>query len=376
MTLSEQIKDYALDLGYHAVGVAPARPFTQYAEALEQRCDDYSWSPRLWPIADPRTTFSDAKSVVVAAYDYGSEGFPPQLIGRVGRIYQARCYGAPTDRIHGSRNALLRRFLEAAGCAVAPWQIGFSAVPDRPAAVRAGIAQFGRNTFACAPSIGSFIVIHSFLVDRELEVDAPAEGIHCPPKCQLCRDACPTGAITDDCRMNPRRCIAFNTFSTRGDNGVSPYIPAEIRSKMGTWIHGCDICQQVCPRNQSRQKAEQVVSPYLVKKATEFDLFSLLSLTEEYYDRVVKPLMYNYIKDMSVFRRNAAIALGNVGDPDSVGPLASALSDPAEAVRAHVAWALGRIGGHRARKALEAALVREPGEKARQEIQDALAQFP
>jgi epoxyqueuosine reductase len=176
--------------------------------------------------------------------------------------------------------------------------------------------------------------------------------------------------------MNPRRCIAFNTFSTRGDNGVSPYIPAEIRSKMGTWIHGCDICQQVCPRNQSRQKAEQVVSPYLVKKATEFDLLSLLSLTEEYYDRVVKPLMYNYIKDMSVFRRNAAIALGNVGDPDSVGPLASALSDPAEAVRAHVAWALGRIGGHRARKALEAALVREPGEKARQEIQDALAQFP
>jgi epoxyqueuosine reductase QueG len=35
MKLSEQIKDYALDLGYHAVGIAPANPFIQYAEALE-----------------------------------------------------------------------------------------------------------------------------------------------------------------------------------------------------------------------------------------------------------------------------------------------------------------------------------------------------
>lgn len=376
MVLSEEIKDYAKDLGYHAVGVAPVHQFTQYAEALQERSDDYSWSPRLWPIADPRRTFPNAKSVVVAAYDFGSAGFPPELTGRVGRIYQARCYGAPEDRIHGARNGLLRRFLEAAGCTVAPWQVGFSAVPDRPAAVRAGIAQFGRNTFACTPSIGSFIVIHSFLVDRELEYDPPAEGLHCPPKCQLCESACPTGAITADSRMNPRRCIAFNTFTTRGDNGVSTTIPKEIRAKMGTWIHGCDVCQEVCPRNQTKQQAARPVDPYVEKKASEFELFSLLTLTEEYYERVVRPLMYNYIRDLSIFRRNAAVALGNLGDPDSVAALAAALSDPAEVVRAHAAWALGRIGGRRARKTLESSLPREQGQEARQEIQDALSQLP
>jgi epoxyqueuosine reductase len=376
MTFSEEIKDYALDLGYHAVGIAPADPFAQYAEALEERSDDYSWSPRLRPIADPRGNFPGAQSVVVAAYDFGSEGFPPELTGRVGRIYQARCYGAPEDRIHGARNGLLRRFLEAAGCTVAPWQVGFSAVPDRPAAVRAGVAQFGRNTFACAPSIGSFIVIHSFLVDRELEYDTPSEGFHCPPKCELCKEACPTGAITAESRMNPRRCIAFNSFTTRGDNGVSTTIPKDIRPKMGTWIHGCDVCQEVCPRNQKQQKADRPVDPYLAKKASEFDFFSLLTLTEEYYERVVKPLMYNYIRDLSVFRRNAAVALGNLGNPDSVPALAAALSDPAEVVRAHAGWALGRIGGPQARKALESSLAGEQGEMARQEIQDALSQLP
>jgi epoxyqueuosine reductase len=376
VTFSEEIKDYALDIGYHAAGIAPAHPFTQYAEALEERSDDYDWSPRLPPIADPQGTFPSAKSVVVAAYDFASVGFPTELTGRVGRIYQARCYGAPEDRIHGARNGLLRRFLEAAGCTVAPWQVGFSAVPDRPAAVRAGIAQFGRNTFACAPSIGSFIVIHSFLVDQELAYDTPAEGLHCPPKCDLCQKACPTEAITAEARMNPRRCIAFNSFTTRGDNGVSTTIPQEIRPKMGTWIHGCDVCQEVCPRNQAKQKADLPVDPYLAKKASEFDFFSLLTLTDEYYECVVKPLMYNYIRDLSVFRRNAAVALGNLGDPDSVAALAKALSDPAEVVRAHAAWALGRIGGSRARKALESSLPGEQGEKAQQEIQDALAHTP
>jgi len=377
MSHSEPIKDYALDIGYHAVGIAPAEPFTQFAEALRERAENYTWAAsRLQSVADPPESFPGAKSIVVAAYDFGSDGFPPELVGRIARLYQARCYGAPEERIHGARNALLRRFLEAQGCTVAPWKVGFSAVPDRPAAVRAGIARFGRNTFACAPSIGSFIVIHSFLVDRELEYDTPAEGFHCPPKCGLCREACPTGAITGDAVMNPTRCIAFNTFTTQGINGVSTYIPPEIRPKMGTWIHGCDACQQVCPKNRVKKGAAPKVNPYLAKKASELDLLSLLSLTDEYYERVVKPLMYNYIKDLALFRRNAAIALGNTGDTSSVAALSAALSDPAQVVRAHTAWALGRIGGHRARRALDLSLAKEVGEHARREIQDALSHMP
>src|SRR5438034_8152820 len=46
--------------------------------------------------------------------------------------------------------------------------------------------------------------------------------------------------------------------------------------------------------------------------------------------------------------RNAAVALGNSENPDAVPPLAAALADPEPLVRAHAAWALGRLGGARA----------------------------
>jgi epoxyqueuosine reductase len=227
------------------------------------------------------------------------------------------------------------------------------------------------------PSIGTFLMISVWVVDTELEYDTPKPNEpHCPPGCSICREACPTGALTADMRLNPQRCITLNTVRNRGgESGISPFVPKEIRAKLGTWIHGCDVCQQVCPKNQAKLQARLPVNPYLAKKATEFDLVSLLHMTDEYYARVIQPIMYTHIKadHKEIFRRNAAIALGNIGDPDAVPALSAALNDPEEVVRAHAAWALGRIGGSAARSALEAHRGRETGKTAEQEIEDALS---
>ncbi len=48
----------------------------------------------------------------------------------------------------------------------------------------------------------------------------------------------------------------------------------------------------------------------------EFDLEKILLLDDEYYERVVYPIMHNYIRDLDIFRRNAAVALGTRGIPD------------------------------------------------------------
>jgi epoxyqueuosine reductase len=43
-------------------------------------------------------------------------------------------------------------------------------------------------------------------------------------------------------------------------------------------------------------------------------------------------------------KRNAAVVLGNVGNPEDVDVLTRALDDPEPLVREHAAWALDRMG--------------------------------
>jgi epoxyqueuosine reductase len=376
MSLTREIKDFALDLGYSAVGITSAEPFTQYAEELASRREAYRWiiDGRLKMIdcATPTNIMPSAKSIISTVYDYGAQGFPPELVGRFGRLYQSRSYNAPRHRIHGARRLLFKEFLESKGM-----QMMFGPdlnVPERLAAARAGVVTYGRNNFAYTKDAGSFIVMLAFVVDAELEYDEPTIEAPCPENCRLCIDACPTGAL-EPFKLNPRKCIAYNCFMTQDGYGPSltDHIPPEIRTQMGSWIHGCDLCQEACPRNQPRLKAKLPVNEFLALIATRFDMRKVLLLTDEYYESVLKPVAYNYLRHKKYFQRNAAIALGNSGDRSHVPFLMQALNDPEPLVRGYAAWALGRLGGAEARSALENALRDETDEKARGEMNSALA---
>ena len=375
MSLSEDIKDFALDLGYSRAGITTADSFPDYIAELNSRRDMYGWyiESAFNPIvgADPKSIMPSAKSIIAVVYDASKEAFPERLVGRIGRLYQARCYLTPRHRIQGARRQLMREFLEKNGIKVAQRLV----VPERLSAARAGIITYGKNTFAFAEGIGSFILATIFVVDAELDYDEPTLEVKCPPKCTACIDACPTGALYEPLKMDPRRCIAFNCFMTQDGypGGLTSYIPPDIRDKMATWIHGCDICQEVCPRNQKRLKAKLPQNEFLVKVAQDFELTKLLNLSDEFYAKRVQPLMYNYIREKKYFQRNAAIALGNMGDPAFIPDLAQAMQDSEELVRAYAAWALGKIGGSQAKQVLEASLGRETSELARREIEAALA---
>jgi epoxyqueuosine reductase len=71
-------------------------------------------------------------------------------------------------------------------------------------------------------------------------------------------------------------------------------------------------------------------------------------------------------------QRNALIALGNAGREEALPALGEALDDPRPEIRAHAAWALGQIGGDRAREYLEERLREEGDEAVRGEIEGAL----
>ncbi|MFA5180740.1 MAG: 4Fe-4S double cluster binding domain-containing protein [Syntrophales bacterium] len=307
-------------------------------------------------------------------YDYVREHFPEELVGKIGRLYQSRSYIEPPTSLGGARVKLMRQFLEGKGMQVGRWFLISSGVPDRLAAVRAGVGEIGRNTFVCAPGIGTFVIIHTFIVDAELEYDEPTPGMHCPPACRLCIDACPTGAIVADFRLNPRRCLTFNhVVNVHGFRNTSPYIDPELRPKMASWIHGCDVCQEACPRNQAKLKAVLPANTFLEMTAQHFSLTGLLKMERDFETKAVAPLLHTYMQERKYFQRNAAVALGNSDNPEMVPNLAHAMEDPEELVRAHAAWALGQLGGAQARRTLEVSMTRETGAQASREIRAALA---
>ena len=374
MSLTREIKDFALDAGFCVVGITTADDFSAYVEEVKSRGDRYDWvlaSPTS-PVAasKPRTMMPTAKSIIVLAWDYAQKAFPASLLDKVARIYQARCYMPSPHRINGARLEIVKDFLRGRGCEVS----SAINVPARWAGARAGATTFGRNTFAYANSVGSFIVLYSLVIDRELEYDAPTMDCKCPDGCTACIDACPTGAIYAPFKLEPRRCIAFNCWMTTEGRGcgIPTYIPHEVRDRMGTRVHGCDLCQEVCPRNAAKMKARFPKDQFLEEVARDFSLPAMLRMSDEFFASRVQPIMYNYIKEPKYFQRNAAVALGNTGDRAFVPDLAAALESPEELVRAHAAWALGKLGGAEARHALGSLRACETSEKVREEIDAAL----
>lgn len=373
MSFAKDIKDFAFDIGYNHVGITSADSFSDHIDEVQSRgaiYDFYVNDPRQFLNgAQPKKTMPSARSIISMTWDYSQKAFPEPLLGKIGRIYQARCYNAPPHRINGARYQLMLDFLGRLGCEIGRGII----IPERRAAARAGVTTFGKNNFAYAKKTGSFVLLSSIVVDKELEYDTPTYGTKCKKDCTACMDACPTRAIYEPLKLDPRRCIAFNAWWTQdGRPCVTSYIPPDIRESMGTRVHGCDVCQEACPHNSAKLKAKFPEDPFLVRLAEEFSLPKMLEMSDQFYEKAVRPIMYNYIQDKRYFQRNAAIALGNTRDPDHIPVLDRAMDDLSELVRGYAAWALGRIGGGKIRGVLESHLRTEDSNFVIAEIKAAL----
>jgi epoxyqueuosine reductase len=369
--MEQEIREYALEIGFDDVGFTTADPFPQLKEALEERKEGYSWISdgllQLAHVADPKFILPSARSIVVLTYDYYKQAYPQEFSGRIGKAYQSRLYPGK-KRLFGSRLRLIRDFLMEKGM-----EVGIRpAMPERQAAVRSGLGYFGCNTFVFSPGRGSYIGIVAMAVNAELEPTTASKELSCPADCRRCIDACPTGALYAPYKMDPLRCIAFNTYGVGNFPGAPEDIPPEIRSKMGSWIYGCDQCQDACPQNQARLKLKMVPDAFLQEMVPRFELPVLLNMDDQYFHQTVQQLMYGYIWEKKFIQRNAAIALGNIGNEEAVGPLGKALQDPKEMVRKYSAWALGRIGGKKSRAALDKALAEERETAVTIEIKTAL----
>ncbi|MBU2551637.1 MAG: HEAT repeat domain-containing protein [Proteobacteria bacterium] len=370
MNLKEQIRGKALELGFEDAGFTGVEPLDLYIREIESRPPEmYGWVRTESFNVRRGAAFAEkhpwARSLLVLIRNYHRRAFPSSMVGRIGRCYQV------DERIErGDEHRRLGDmidFLKGQGLRV--WFD--EEVPARMSAARAGIVTYGKNCFVYARNAmrhASWLESIPLILDAEIEPDEPSIELGCPSWCKnACIAACPTGALYSPGKMNPKRCIAYNSYYTEG------ITPLSLREPMGIWVYGCDRCQEVCPRNQPWMNQDLPDNGPLTARAPDFDLPVLLDMSDEHYvERVWPKAFYISRKNGSKWRMNAARALGNLGDREHVSPLARSLADsPDEIVRGMCAWALGRLGGSAAREVLEAGRTREEG-LVRQEIDQAL----
>ena len=341
--IETRIKAHAYGLGFDLAGVAtlgPARTAPQFQQwvaagmAGEMHYLERGAEARL----DTRRPFAGARSAVVVALDYG--GREPS--GPVARYARGDDYH---DVMVGRLRELHARVRELAGHDVrGKAYVDTGPILERDLARQAGLGWFGKNTMLINPRRGSFFFLGALVLDLDLEADAPFEDDRCGT-CTRCLDACPTGALVEPGVLDARRCISYLTIELRGE------IPVELREAIGGLVYGCDICQTCCPWNVRFSTALPDESPYaprevVAAKDARTVARDLLPMTQDEFSRAFKGSPMKRAK-LRGLKRNAAVALGNVGTADDIEVLTRALEDPEPLVREHAAWALQRLNAPR-----------------------------
>lgn len=373
VSLKENIKEKALELGFDLCRVAPACETELAAEYKAWLSEGYHGEMTYMARTadgrlDPSLVLPGVRSIVVVAVSYHTVPWPSELRHDPSRGLIARyAWGLDYHDLLVPNLRLLADFLahEVRGEVAFRVYVDTGPVMEKVWARKAGLGFIGKNTCLISPRHGSYLFLGVILTTAELEADPPLEKIGCGSCCR-CLPSCPTGAFPKPYLLDARRCISYLTIELKGP------IPRQLRPSLGNWIFGCDVCQEVCPwsvkfSRPSRWRelypaAEDFVAPRLVE---------VIRLNEaDFRARYRKRPVWRARR--RGFLRNAAVALGNWGDSLAVGPLGEALLDSEPLIRGHAAWALGRIGGSRARRMLEAAWGREEDPYVREEIMHAL----
>jgi len=335
--LAARIKAEAAHLGFSLVGIAPAaRPDTldflhdwlnrgMHGEMgyMSRRKDAY---------AHPSGVMPEVRSLILLSMNYSNEQSSDSATGRIAKYATGETdyHDLMRSRLKSLVRMLREAFPESRNRVI----VDTAPLLERDFARKAGLGWFGKNTLLINKYEGSYFFLAGILTDLELPADSPHETSHCGT-CTRCLDACPTDAFDGPYTLDARKCISYLTIELRDQE-----IPDELRSGIGDWLFGCDICQDVCPWNRkSPGTSETEFSPQSREptQAVEF-----LNMSEEEFRQRFKGTPLERTGRVAL-ARNAAIVLGNSGDSQWESDLKKALNEGEPLVQEASRWALDQI---------------------------------
>ncbi|HSG14050.1 MAG TPA: tRNA epoxyqueuosine(34) reductase QueG [Gaiellaceae bacterium] len=325
-----RLSQLAQDLGLDVVGAARAEAYDETERHIVERRARGLFGGMRFTMARPEVSchperlLAGARSVVAAALCYylPSPGAPPDS-GRLPRYTWRDEYAVLRERLDelGRRLGGSYRVL-----------VDDPDHVDREAAVRAGVAFYGKNTMAITRRFGSWVVLGSIVTDVEIE-PSPRLDAGCG-ECTLCIDACPTGALDEPGVLDATKCLSYWSQAPSS-------VPVPLRGDVEDMVYGCDICQDVCPWNRGVEKRRGDMSLPSDARPT----VSLREWLEGSGDELVAEFDRLYVprNDSRWLRRNAIVAAGNAGT-SALEPLLAEHAAGDDAMLAETAeWALDRL---------------------------------
>ncbi|XKM40632.1 tRNA epoxyqueuosine(34) reductase QueG [Rhizobium ruizarguesonis] len=283
---------------------------------------------------DPRTLWSEVRSVVVFGLNYTPEEDPRAILDKPEKaaisVYaRNRDYH---DVIKGRLKEIATRFAARAGADVKVF-VDTAPVMEKPLAAAAGLGWQGKHTNLVSRTHGSWLFLGTMFTTADLVVDAP-ESDHCG-SCRACLDICPTAAFPAPYQIDARRCISYLTIEHKGP------IDADLRVLIGNRIYGCDDCLAACPWNKFASSASEM-KLQAREDLKEPSIAFLLTLDDAAFRAFFRGSPVKRI-GRDRFIRNVLIAAGNSGDKALIGQCRGLSDDPSPVVRGMAVWALSRL---------------------------------
>lgn len=358
--LAAAIRAVAASEGFIACGFAPAvdsQGFTNLVKWIDAgfAAEMNYFADRLDAYRHPRGVLPGARSVIALAYPYPA--LDPTPIERTPRdatdLQRGRTFGRVArytwpgndyhDVIHPKLKRVCHEVRDLCPETQARGIVDTAPLMEREVAQLAGLGWRGKNTLLLNRNLGSYFFLACVLVDIDFPADAAFEADHCGT-CTACLDACPTDAFVQPHVLDASKCISYLTIESR------ELTPEPLREKIGDWVFGCDVCQEVCPWNRKptrhlmseAARADSAGGTTLDSQRGRLEVTHLFSLDDDAFREQFRGTAMWRTKRRGLLR-NAAIVIGNEGRPDSIDALMRGLSDTEPMVRAACVWAIRQI---------------------------------
>jgi len=251
------LTEKAKSLGFISVGMSRPDPplfFDRFCEWISSgRQAEMHWLERNLDLRENPGRLLDGLSTVISlAYPYSSIR-PMTSDGLTTARYTEPRKTDYHDRLKKLTRGLINTLLEFYPDSRIRICVDSAPILERSFACASGMGFIGKNNALIIPGYGSYFFLLEILTTAHVPFSKKSPMENQCGSCRRCIDACPTGALEGPFSLDASNCLSYLTIEHRGETESS------LGEKMGSCFFGCDICQEVCPFNETRTVKEPLL---------------------------------------------------------------------------------------------------------------------